>query len=495
MQSSPSDTLSSGSLGRPLGNLEVFFKTLADQGKPLKREHWTIHLAVTLEFPPSLRDPVPYLKCAWQVMRLRHPELEAFVCADPNADDSVPRSRLVPGQLNLDAWTANTFVILHQYSSADEVFSNLYATETPTCYWVPASSQLIIRASHWRTDGVGMALLGHDFMTALAATMRQGLEPLTVARALGWNSSYKEQDSFPRSLEEIARSQSCNPELHEVEEHPILSAGANALVAEFLKGVPSIGLPTITNSETTTPSYSDRTSRTLKAVTTERISSACREMGFTVTSAVHAAIIRATSSFPQHPLAKSYAAFVPVDLRQTLGDSTGQAIGLYFSGLPVCIDSTSLEEGPNTFECIAQQLGSVYSRDHVRFWKRPDNGEYLSLLDLVQPYVKRTTVLFNTPVPETFPLIQTPDLSSLGKVERYIQPKYPSESGREVIKVADFWMGTEMLNRSIQFHVWSWMGRLNLAACFNTSFYTKSFVAAVIDLTIEKLLEGCKVKE
>ncbi|KAI0974692.1 hypothetical protein F4678DRAFT_420522 [Xylaria arbuscula] len=492
MQSS-SNTLRG--LGRPLGNLEIFFKTLSDQGKPLKREHWQIHLAISLQFPPSIQDPVPYLKCAWQIMRLRHPELEAFVSADSNTIDSVPLSRLVPSQLNLDAWTANTFSILHQYSSADEAFSNLYATETPTCNWVPASSQLIIRASHWRTDGVGMALLGHNFMTALANTMSRGLEPLIVARALGWDSFPKEQASIPRNLEEIARSQSHNPELHDVEEHPILAAGADALVAEFLKGVPSIGLPTIANSETTIPSCSDRTSRALGADITKRISSACREMGFTVTSAVHAAIICATSSFPQHPLAKSYAAFVPVDLRQTLGDSADRAIGLYFSGLPVCIDSTHWKEDTNPFESIALQLGSVYSRDHVRFWKRPDDSGYLSLLDLVQPYVQRTTVLFNQPVPETLPLIQTPDLSSLGKVERFIQQEYYLESGGEVIKVSDFWLGTEMLNRSVQFHVWSWKGCLNLAACFNTSFYTKSFVVGVIDLIVEKLLEECKVKE
>ncbi|KAI8951069.1 hypothetical protein F4801DRAFT_578807 [Xylaria longipes] len=492
----PSNSLSS--LGRPLGTLEVFFKTLADQGKPLKREHWTIYLAMTLEFPSCLQDPVSYLKCAWQVMRLRHPELEAFVAPGQSTSDSNSRPRLVPSDLDLNAWAKNTFHVFEEYSCADETFSSLYATSTPACHWLPASSQLVIRASHWRTDGVGMALLGNNFMTALATAIHTGHEPLVVARTLGISASYTGPASIPSTLEEMARTQSCNRDLHGDEESPILAAGADSLVAEFLKGVPSIGLPTIADSETAVPSWSDRTARALDANATLRISSVCRNLGFTVTSAVHAAIVRATATFPQHPLAKSYAAFVPVDLRQTLGGSATQAIGLYFSGLPACIDSSLLQQGAASFELIARQLGSVYRRDHARFWRPSENSsedEYLSLLDLVESYVQRTTKLFSAPVPDNFPLVQTPDLSSLGKMERYIQPQYCFEDGQKVVKVVDVWMGTEMLNRSIQFHVWSWKGSLNLAASFNTSFYDKSFVAGVVDLIIEDLLAGCKVYE
>ncbi|KAI1159356.1 hypothetical protein F5B18DRAFT_590947 [Nemania serpens] len=496
MHSSSSNSTSS--LGRPLGNLEVFFRSLSDQGKPLNREHWTIHLALTLEFPLSIRDPVPYLKCAWQVVRLRHPELEAQVSSAQDTTNPVSQPRLVPSDLDVNAWVENTFFIFQDYSCADDAFSGLHATSTPTCNWLPASSQLVLRASHWRTDGVGMALLGHDFMIALASSMRQGHEPLLVARTLGTDGFHSGPVSIPSSLEELARTQSRYPDLHGSEENPILAAGADALVAQFLKGIPSIGLPTIADSETVVPSWSDRTARALDADTTARISSACRNMGFTVTSAVHAAIVSTAASFPQHPLAKSYAAFVPVDLRQTLGGSANQTIGLYFSGLPVYIDSSLFQQGAASFELIARHLGSVYSRDLVHFWRPSGSGsegEYLSLLDLVEPYVRRTTMLFNAPVPENLPSIQTPDLSSLGKLERYIQPEYHLEDSEEAVQVVGVWMGTEMLNRSIQFHVWSWKGSLNLAASFNTSFYEKKFVAGVVDLIIKDLLAGCKVSE
>ncbi|KAI8634673.1 hypothetical protein F5Y19DRAFT_120789 [Xylariaceae sp. FL1651] len=487
---------SRSSLGRPLGNLEVFFKTLADQGKPLKREHWTIHLSMTLELPLSCPDPVPNLKCAWQVMRLQHPELGASITSEMNNNDSVSRPILVPTNIDLEAWTTNTFTILEAVSG-DEVFSSLHDTAYPTCTWLPTSSQLIIISSHWRVDGVGMCLLGHHFMTALAATIGSELHPFTIAASLGANYQDTSKVELPKSLEELAPAFSRHPNLHREGDSPVLAAGADALVAEFLQGIPSIGLPTIAGSEAAIPSSSGRTARVLDADTTALISSSCRNMGFTVTSAVHAAIVRATTSFPQHPQAKSYAAFVPVDLRPMLGDSADQQIGLYFSGLPVCVESSLLHQGGESFNLIARKLGSVYSRDQARFWKSSDSSsddDYLSLLDLVKPYVQRTTALFSTPAPEGFPLVQTPDLSSVGKIEKYIKTTYCSESDQEAVKVVDVWIGTEMLNRSIQFHVWSWMGALNLAASFNTSFYEKAFVVGVVDLVIEELLVGCGVK-
>ncbi|KAI3332325.1 hypothetical protein HD806DRAFT_519085 [Xylariaceae sp. AK1471] len=487
--------------GRQLGNLEIFFKTLADKGKPLKREHWTIHLAVALEFPASLLDPVPHVKCAWQALRLQHSVLGAAVFSSgEDAGNPLAQSRLVTDDLNLDAWAEDTFAVCHQYSSADELFSDVHATETPTCYWLPKSSQLVIRSSHWRTDGVGMAILGHDLLMALATTLHKGFDPLDVAQTLVTGIQIN-QPSLPISLEELARNQSqYSTILHYGKENPILAAGADALVAEFLQGVPSIGLPTFASSEDAVPSRSGRTTKSIDAGMTSQISSACRKSGFTVTSAVHAAIIRVTASFPQHSLAKSYAAFVPVDLRQTLPASAGRAVGLYFSGLPVCIGSIVSQDGATRkpFELIARELGSVYSRDHIRFWKPSEDNnkdEFVGLLDLVEPYVRRTTMLFNAPIPESLPPVQTPDLSSLGKMEKYIQPEYRVEESVETVKVVDLWMGTEMLNRSIQFHVWSWKGALHLGACFNTSFYEQNFVVGVVDMIVEELLVGCKVSE
>ncbi|KAI1411978.1 hypothetical protein F5Y13DRAFT_164031 [Hypoxylon sp. FL1857] len=487
---------------RPLGNLENFFKLLAERGKPLRREHWSVHLALRLQLPSSITDPVPYLRRAWQVLRLQHPALGAILGQGQSSNDPtqpVP-SCLTVEPLNIDTWANETFNVCDEFACADQLFSSLLSTPTATCYWLPKSSELLIRSSHWRTDGVGMALLGHDFMVALSGAIRSGYDcPLETLVP-----NVRNQPLVPPSLEHVARSASKFPQLKEGDEHSDLAAGADELVGIFLRGVPSIGLPSRAGSEAAIPGSSERVTTRLEAEITTKVATACKERGIKVTSAVHAAIVRVTASFPQHPLSKSYAAFVPVDLRRVIAhtaapdaETISKSIGLYFSGLPVCVDSVLPEDGKpqKGFEAIARELGAVYARNLDEFWAPSgSSGQAISLLDLAEPYVRRTTALFNAPVPEGLPPVQTPDLSSLGKMESYLQQEYRVDEVRKV-DVVDFWLGTEMLTRNVQFHVWSWNGALHLGACFNTSFYEKSFVIDILDKIIQELLLGCGLGE
>ncbi|RYP63501.1 hypothetical protein DL771_009246 [Monosporascus sp. 5C6A] len=470
---------------------------LADTGKPLRREHWTIHFALRLVFHQPVADPVPYLRRAWQVVRYQHPALGATI--SPNdAEDPKAHPHFSVGPLDAEAWANDTFTICHDHESAVDLFSSLYSTAAATCYWIPTSSEAVIRSSHWRIDGVGMALLSHDFMTALASVMQHGVDaPLKVL--VGGRESVS---SLAPNLELLVRGESPSVGSADGEEDPTLAAGADALVAEFLRGVPSIGLPTRHGSAELSPGASGCVVARLDTATTAKVAAACRERSIKVTSAVHAAIIRVTAGFPQHPLSKCYAAFVPVDLRRSLeavatpeSKAVSKVVGLYFSGLPVCVDSVLPEEGKNIkgFEDIARDLAAVYARDLLQFWDVGDgSGRKISFLDLAEPYVRRTTALFGAPVPEGLPPVQTPDLSSLGKVDTYLQREYGS-AGRGKVEVADFWIGTEMLNRCVQFHTWSWRDELNLGACFNLSYYEKEFVGDILGKVIQELLQGCGV--
>lgn len=169
--------------------------------------------------------------------------------------------------------------------------------------------------------------------------------------------------------------------------------------------------------------------------------------------------------------------------------------GLYFSGLPVCVNGMVADHGRDggetkkSFDDVAREMTAVYSRNLSEFWTAPD-GQIVGLLDLAEPYLKRTTALFSAPVPEGLPPVKTPDLSGLGRVETYLQREYESGSGGSKVGVEDMWIGTEMLNKSIQFHVWSWRDELNIAACFNQSFYDQSFVAEVLERVTEELQTG-----
>ena len=134
---------------RPLGTLERFFKMLADAGKPLNREHWTVHASMRLSFqspPPddnSEFDIVSSLRRAWQALYLQHPALGATIS---ESDGDMPHLTMVLP--DIDAWTNNTFAVIHDYHSAIALFSSLHSTPTATCYWIPSSSELVIRSSH-----------------------------------------------------------------------------------------------------------------------------------------------------------------------------------------------------------------------------------------------------------------------------------------------------------------------------------------------------------
>ncbi|KAI1763383.1 hypothetical protein GGR53DRAFT_370618 [Hypoxylon sp. FL1150] len=376
---------------------------------------------------------------------------------------------------------------------ATALFSHLRPAATATCYWLPKSNEVVLRTSHWRIDGVGMVKLGHEFLTGVVDVVKLGPE---LALDVYMRRPPVDPPIGP-TLEALARR---NEPDYTRSEDPVLAAAADALVSEFIRGVPSIGLPTRTGSHSSPPGNSLRVAVTLGVATTAKITATCRERKLKVTSVVHAALVRATAKYPQHPLSKSYAAFVPMDLRRSLTSTVGpesrndsRVTGLYFSGLPVCIEDVlgTNRKTPKDFETISHDLDVTYSKDLMNFWKS-DDGRTVSLLDVAESFLRRTTALLTAPLPEGLPPVQTPDLSSLGKMDAVMQNSYEVGDGTG-IEVENCWLGTEMQNRCVQFHVWSWKGEMTLAACFNDSFYEKPFVIEVLGEVIKELLAGCGI--
>lgn len=503
--------MSTNYTSRPLGNLEVFFKKLADLGTPLDREHWAVHLALKLQVTGDV-DLSHYVEKAWEAVRRQHPAIGSVIAPAPESaiekDQSLTsREVLTIPAFDVASWSKETFFIHENEVNADDLFCSLRPTEFATCHWLPQSSEVLLRSSHWRLDGIGIAKLGHIFLVTLAEMLRG--ENAEIAGVPSAMDSLPSQ-ALPPSLEDLARlwrqSRKAEPEVSKdgIQTHQArLEAGADALVGEFLRGVPSIGLPTRSNSEIAPPGASARVATRLNNSTTRMVTEARRSKGYSFTGAVHAAIVGVTARYPQHLLAKSYAAFFPVDLRQsivTAGAASEDRLmfGLYFSGLPICVEGVvqgnSESSTTKNFDEVAREMTAVYNKDLTRSWKSPD-GHHISLMELAEPYLQRTTVLFNTPVPEGLPLNQAPDLSGLGKVENYLQRDYqsPLDAQAPKVEVSDMWIATERIDRCIQFHVWSWRDELQLGASFNQSFYEKSCVTKFLDEVVEELLQGLDI--
>ncbi|CAJ2505692.1 Uu.00g130860.m01.CDS01 [Anthostomella pinea] len=492
----------STSPARPMGSLERFMKAIADGGAPLNREHWIISLAFHVAFEPSVTAPELHLQRAWQATRLQYPALAAVLRSGPLGE---PELTIEPDNEEAAAWTSNTFTTHDNSKDADELFSELRPTAHATCHWIPSAAQLMIRSSHWRIDGVGMLMLGHSFMTALANVLHFGLDAPLSSYAITKST----QSPLGSHVETVARSLAQRPQTEgraQGQRHAIptqVAAVADDIIAKYTGGFPSIALPTREGSETTLPGATSRVAMGFDVPTTSKVVTGCRMMGVTVTSAVHAAIVRVAADFPQHPLAKSYAAFGPADLRRVIYEQDMDAdvgpMGLFHLGLPICIEdvvSSSSGGAVKSFRTVARELQAVYGQDLVNFWDPADgSGAMVSLLDLVEANPRRTQELFAALLPPGLPPMQSPDLSSLGKIERYIQSEYGvgTGAGQGKVEVLDVWLGLDVLTRALQFHVWSWKGELRIAACFNRSFYEGAFVTDVIGKVREELLAGTSV--
>lgn len=435
------------------------------------------------------------------------PHLGAVVTTNPTeADDqqSPPPRRLTLGPLNLGDWVNTTFTVCDQDLGMDELLSGLSPRDTATCYWVPSSSQLLIRSEHWRIDGSGMVMLGHEFLSALATVMERGPK-LTLQYYL---SVAPPQDRLlAPSLESIAQLLSQRPAIRQGGQDPAVEKAADALVADFLQAQPSIALHTLPNSEAAVPDRTEFAVGRLDAQATAQVLAGCKANSYTVTSAVHAAIVRVTATYPQHPLCNgSYARFSAFDLRPTISAAAASSsplgtanvaaalpvCGLYLDGPPLRVENAAAKG----FSETASQLCAIYRRDPAQFLKSKEEGENatISLLELEEALTRRVSAIVRAPAPKGWPPAQTPDLSSLGVIDSRIRPKYgAADAPSKVVQLKDFWIGTEMLGRNIQFHVWTWNSQLTLSVCFNQSYYEKQFVDRVVDTVLKELLETCHI--
>ncbi|KAI0157908.1 hypothetical protein GGR52DRAFT_180647 [Hypoxylon sp. FL1284] len=470
---------------RPLSSLELYIKVVSDGWKHLDREHWAVYTALQLKFLDPTVDRAACLRRVWQIARYHYPALGAVIA---DADEASPQSplRLVSCPLSVDEWADKTFSV-RDYEDSNELISHTRPVPTASCYWLPASSELVIRTSHWLMDGLGLFFLSRKLMTALVAVIRLGVDaPL---------EAYLPDDRIGPPLAPSIDS------LSSLRQDPRIETALDQLFSEFLPKLPSIGFPTRGGSLSDDPGPTARVAARLDAEMTTKVAGSCREKGIKVTSAVHAAIVRVTASFPQHPLAKSYAAFALANLRYTRGAGPAWQAGspegvaaVCFAGFPVCVGGVVSEDGAALgFDSVAEELNRAYTADLDSYWDPQDgSGQVFGLSDLADGIMRRNMELLKAPMPDGFPPIQTPDLSSLGKVDAHLPAEY-GPAGDAQVEISNVWIGTDTVTRNIQFHVWSWKGALNLGACFNTSFYEKVFVSEITSRVLQELVRGCGV--
>ncbi|KJZ73658.1 hypothetical protein HIM_06991 [Hirsutella minnesotensis 3608] len=477
-----------GTRHRALDSFELFLRMLSESEAAIEREHFAITLAVRLSFPDGVTDAEPYVRRAWLRLRRLHPTLGGSVTA-PSADARI----LSVGPLDEQAWLSTTFRA-HAPDDRDAADSSRLFThgsvrpaDTVLCHWLPASSEVCIRAAHWRVDAIGLLLLGHSFLSTLASVIGSGLDAeSTVPTELGplTPSLFELIDSF-------ADEESTPPALKSI---------ADSIVSGVVRGGPSIALPIKETPAPDGPGATLREATTLDESTTSAIIAATKTKGISVTSALHAAIVRVTAAFPQHPLAKSYATFCPADVRRHLSSPYNQdayAVANYFSALPICVPDVVDETmgWAKSFDAVAAELDTIYSQGLDKM-STDDAGNPVGIQKLLGPLTRRVVKLCTTPPPPELPQAQNAEFSSVGRINSYMRHEYAIDTTQgQALGVSGMWLGLEVTTRSVHFHAWTFRNELTLQACFNSNFYDRDFVVEVLDKIKQELFLGIGIEQ
>ncbi|CAI7651106.1 unnamed protein product [Penicillium pancosmium] len=347
---------------RPANGMESYFISIENLTASLFGGcyQYTIssRLKVDYDLPPSEKERT--LRHAWKQLRYLQPQIAATV----------------------DGIKKRTFIIFDAID-AEEMSRSMSPILQATLYYLPRSSELVIRAPHSLIDGVGMAMLCHSYLTALTS-------PREVAFG-------DEVTRLPNSLETLLS----HPEPPRAE----MMAKAQEIINTFIT-TPGIGPKNEVGKVITGPTQ--RRELAFSVDSTQAIMKACKNNGYSVTAAVHAAFIRTLvkHAYPADDQSKYVAAtnYNLCDILPEPYNSSDYAAALFDTPWVFRLDP------PDTFCKTVRALDSVY--------KTTLNSENIELSGSITRdlYEKmRDPEVLAGPVP------RDALASSLGAFERHLQ--------------------------------------------------------------------------
>lgn len=440
---------SSGHYERPFDSLERMYRIIGAAGAAMEREHFAITAVVRLRIGSSIGDSETALRQAWKALRYDFPHIAAYGQCDTYMYD-------VPSTSTLESWLADTFVVEPATSTTAGLHSETSPTELATMHYFPHTSEILFRSSHWRIDGIGSLHLLNHFLELLA-------HPRPVQFG-------DEGRNLCIGLDEAAGVVS--------EATPEMEEAATNLLLQYVNNLPTIGLPASLDQ---VPRGSSRCRIHLSQQTTSAVIAKCKQFGFSVTTAVHAAVICATSQYPNPPSANKYTSWSTWDVRKYLPppyNGATEAVSIFHTGIPIAVT-------PSDFSGNAAQLRRIYSQKLTA----PGAG---NIFPFLSRYVEKVTAVLTQPPPPGVVPPTDPALSSLGVIETYLDDKRHGR-GDAVVEILDFWLGVDMLSPQLMVYVWTRKGRMELSACFNRGFYERGFVGGFLGVVERVLVDGLGV--
>ena len=395
------------------------------------RIHYTLFSKVQLE--ADIADMESALKKAWKQIRYEQPSIATTV-------DGMKKVYEVPDEKALEEWMAATFIV-SDAADAEALYQSAAPVQQSTLYYVPKSSEVVLRALHHTIDGVGLFLFWDSFLTALsspAADIKFGDETSRLVPSLQEILGYKKNSN------------------------QVLAEKAVGMMMDYAGSLPGVG--PVSKLGGAPPGKSQNMELAFPAKTTEALAKACKAKGITMTVAVHAAYVRTMIKYADQSAKQTeYVTQNQFNFRRYLPEpynSNKYAAAVLYNAYPYKLAL------PASFDDLCKALNEHYQSAYQGGLDKLEIADYLTkvVYDVVQ-----------TPEFLAMPPSRDALVSSLGIAERYLQTEYKG------IKVKDIKMGVDVVMGFSMFFIYSFQDQLRLIYSFNDGFEDPADIKKYLD--------------
>jgi hypothetical protein len=429
---------------RPQSCLERINLINRNVEKALDRDNWAKTAVAKLEFHPKLGDPETALKIAWKQVRYNYPEVAAFPY------NGIYMYRIGnPEQVAL--WVAATFVVEHDMT-VDQLLGHLPRNEQMMCYFLPATSEVLIRSPHYRLDARGAIFCLNHLIEALA-----NVDPVLIFGGCATNLS----PSIDEALNIPTEPAEYTPKIEQMAAQRLAALHPRHPLLELT--------PTTTTKQ---PCATKRRFFKFSRAETRAILKGCEAARMNLTATLHAALIAAVAEIAPPSKVMSYMASFHCDLRFLIPNSSRT------KNAPTSCTSiltTDVEVSPDTdLRSYYKQLAPVYATGY-----RP----YLESTACFQEKLAKAVYAGGKRSGNADGHAQ-PRFGPLGVIEQQLTQDVPN-----VVKVKEFWLGAETLTKRKMVHTWVYKDQIVVSCCYNESFWEDAFVDTFLQAFKHCLLE------